>query len=61
MKSVHESTASVGVEKRVWQSPRLQEVGNLRDFVREGNAFGKSGPGADGTTSGNNEAMIPMN
>ena len=43
--------------KPVWRSPRLEEIGNLRDFVREGNAFGKSGPGADGSTSGNDEAM----
>jgi hypothetical protein len=45
--------------KRAWRSPRLEEVGNLRDFVQEGIAMGKSGPGADGTTSGNNEAMNP--
>lgn len=57
MKSVHESTAAVDARKPVWQSPRLQQIGNLRDFVREGNAFGKSGACADGMTSGNNEAM----
>lgn len=45
------------VSKRVWRSPRLEQVGSLRDFVREGNAFGKSGAGVDGGTSGNNESM----
>ena len=48
------------VTKREWRSPRLEQGGSLRDFVREGNAFGKSGPGEDGTTSGNNEAMLMM-
>jgi hypothetical protein len=57
MKAVQESMASTDVRKPVWQSPRLQRIGNLRDFVREGNAYGKSGPCADGSTSGNNEAM----
>lgn len=43
--------------RSAWQRPKLQELGNLRDFVREGNAFGKSGPLCDGGTSGNNESM----
>ena len=57
MKSGYESATSGDARKPVWRSPKLQEIGNLRDFVREGNAFGKSGPCADGMTSGNNEAM----
>jgi hypothetical protein len=43
--------------KRAWQTPTVEELGNLRDFVREGNANGKSTLSADGTTSGNHESM----
>jgi hypothetical protein len=57
MKAKGDVRADAPVSKRAWRSPRLEQVGNLRDFVREGNAFGKSGPGTDGTTSGNNESM----
>jgi len=44
--------------KLAWRSPRLEEIGNLREFVREGNANGKSQASIDGTTSGNNESML---
>lgn len=47
---------NVGTKAR-WQRPQLAQLGNLRDFVREGGANGKSGVMIDGTTSGNNEAM----
>jgi len=60
MKARGEVRAAAGANKREWRSPRLEQVGNLRDFVREGNAFGKSGAGVDGTTSGNNESMPGM-
>lgn len=53
------TAANAPTPKREWHRPRLEQVGNLREFVREGNSFGKSGPGADGMTSGNNEAMNP--
>jgi len=43
--------------RSAWQKPQLQALGNLRDFVREGNAFGKSGALCDGGTSGNDETM----
>ncbi|MGQ0734852.1 MAG: hypothetical protein ACT4QD_14505 [Acidobacteriota bacterium] len=46
--------------KPVWRSPRLEELGNLRDFVRSGNAFGKSGAPADGSSDPGGESM-PMN
>ena len=29
-------------EKRAWHSPKVEALGNLRDFVKSGNAFGKS-------------------
>jgi hypothetical protein len=57
MKSPASVVTSGKGPKPMWRSPKLQEIGNLRDFVREGNAFGKSGACADGNTSGNNEAM----
>ena len=57
MDAKRDVTAEDRVNKRAWRRPRLEQVGSLRDFVREGNAFGKSGPGTDGGTSGNNEAM----
>ena len=60
MKAKGDVRADAPVSKRAWRSPRLEQVGNLRDFVREGNAFGKSGDGLDGTTSGNNESMPGM-
>ncbi len=46
--------------RTAWRTPELKELGNLSDFVRSGNAFGKSGAPADGSSSGNDEAM-PMN
>ena len=58
MKAKDDVRAEERASKREWHSPRLEQVGSLRDFVREGNAFGKSGPGEDGMTSGNNEAMV---
>ncbi|MCC7007769.1 MAG: hypothetical protein IT184_03040 [Acidobacteria bacterium] len=58
MDAKRDDKAETPVSKRAWHSPRLEQLGSLRDFVREGNAFGKSGPGADGMTSGNNEAMM---
>ena len=61
MESRH-GVATRGDEKKpVWRSPRLEEIGNLRNFVREGHAFGKSGVGFDGGTSGSDEAMPQMN
>jgi hypothetical protein len=44
-------------QKPAWHAPTIEELGNLRDFVREGNANGKSTLAADGTTSGNHESM----
>ena len=50
----------VGV-KRTWRRPRLQELGNLRDFVRVGNAFGKSVLENDGNAEAGGESMPQMN
>lgn len=42
---------------RAWRAPRLQELGNLKDFVRVGNASGKSGLQTDGSSAAGNETM----
>jgi hypothetical protein len=53
-------TAPLEVAKPVWRSPKLEELGNLRDFVQAGNAFGKSlGPG-DGSSEPGGEKMDVM-
>jgi hypothetical protein len=46
-----------GNGRRLWLSPKLQELGNLRDFVRTGNANGKSGAFGDGKSMCGGEAM----
>lgn len=46
--------------KPSWRSPELRELGNLRDFVQAGNAFGKSGTPSDGNSDPGGESM-PMN
>jgi hypothetical protein len=43
--------------KPVWQSPKLQELGNIRQFVRTGEAMGKSGTDTDGGSMPGHEAM----
>ena len=48
----HEETA-----KPVWRSPKLEELGNLRDFVQAGNAFGKSNGPSDGGSDPGGEKM----
>ena len=44
-------------EKRSWQTPKLQELGNIRRFVKSGEAKGKSGSDVDGSSKAGNEAM----
>ena len=51
------SAARVTTVKAPWQSPKLQELGNLRSFVQSGNAFGKSGTIADGCSDPAGEKM----
>ena len=43
--------------KPEWRQPSVQELGNLRDFVRSGNAFGKSMLSTDGASMAGNESM----
>lgn len=43
--------------KRAWRSPRLEELGNLREFVRSGQANGKSGAPSDGASMPGGESM----
>jgi hypothetical protein len=45
------------MQRPVWQAPTLQELGNLRQFVRAGNASGKSGTVMDGSSECGGEAM----
>ena len=43
--------------KPEWRSPKLEELGNLRDFVQTGGAFGKSGVTNDGSSEPGGEMM----
>ncbi len=43
--------------KSTWSRPRVTELGNLRDFVRSGQANGKSGAMVDGSSMAGNETM----
>ena len=43
--------------KPVWRTPKLEELGNLRDFVQTGHAYGKSGPANDGSSEPGGEMM----
>ena len=52
-----DSKSRVKGEKRAWHSPKVEELGNLRDFVKTGNAFGKSVLTADGQSMAGNESM----
>ena len=47
----------VPAERPAWQSPRLQELGNIRRFVQTGGANGKSGTQHDGNSKCGGEAM----
>ena len=58
MARIDVTTTERGAEKREWRAPRLQELGNLRDFVQAGHAFGKSGGPADGTSDPGGESMV---
>jgi hypothetical protein len=49
-----------GAQKLAWRSPRLEELGNLRDFVRVGHAFGKSVLTDDGNADAGGESMPQM-
>jgi len=51
-----DSTVCVTAAKPVWESPKLQELGNIRRFVQVGNAFGKSILDMDGNSACGAEA-----
>jgi hypothetical protein len=53
----HMTDSTTGRAKETWTSPKLEELGNLRDFVRTGFAFGKSGTPADGSSDPGGESM----
>ena len=46
-----------GDSRPTWNTPQLQELGNLRNLVRVGNANGKSLLLSDGSSSCGAEAM----
>ena len=48
---------NTGDSRPTWNTPQLQELGNLRTLVRVGNANGKSSTGSDGSAACGNEAM----
>ena len=58
MAHMDDSSTRKGGEKPVWSTPRLEELGNLRDFVRTGNANGKSGAPSDGASMPGGESMV---
>lgn len=49
--------SNVTDRKPEWRQPSVQPLGNLRDFVRTGNAFGKSFETTDGASMAGNESM----
>lgn len=55
MKSADSNRNAEG--RPVWQSPKLQELGNIRRFVRSGEAKGKSNGEGDGNSDAGNEMM----
>jgi len=46
-----------GDSRPMWNTPQLQELGNLRNLVRVGNANGKSRLLSDGNANCGGEAM----
>ena len=48
---------TIASERPEWHSPQLTALGNLRDFVRVGNANGKSKVYMDGGSACGNESM----
>ena len=55
---ITDSKSRVKGEKRAWHSPKVEALGNLRDFVKTGNAFGKSVLTTDGESMAGNESMV---
>jgi hypothetical protein len=57
MKGVDDSASHGHSEKPAWRAPKLQALGNLRNFVQNGN---KSGPFLDSPNDPNPEMMLTM-
>jgi hypothetical protein len=51
------STTPVASTRPVWNTPKLHELGNLRNLVKVGGANGKSGTHMDGNSNCGGEAM----
>lgn len=49
---------SANPTKPAWRAPKVDDLGNLRDFVRTGGANGKSGPNTDGASKPGGEMMF---
>jgi hypothetical protein len=47
--------------RTAWNRPTIEEMGTLRDFVRVGNAFGKSALVNDGNAEAGGESMAMNN
>jgi len=58
--AVNNGPAREPAAKQVWNRPKLDELGNLRDFVRVGHAFGKSVLINDGNADAGGESMAQM-
>jgi hypothetical protein len=52
-----DTTAHGSAEKVNWRRPKLEELGNIRQFVQSGQANGKSHLNEDGSSMAGNEAM----
>ena len=51
------ATGRAAAERTAWKRPKVEELGQLRDFVRVGNAFGKSVLVNDGNSEAGGESM----
>lgn len=50
-------TSPLREDRPEWSNPELKELGNLRDFVRTGHAYGKSVLVTDGNAMAGGESM----
>ena len=55
--AARDSQTRKGTEKPVWHTPRLEELGDIRELVQVGLAKGKSGAAHDGSSAGGPETM----
>jgi len=58
--AVNNGPAREPAARPAWSRPKLDELGNLRDFVRVGHAYGKSVLMDDGNAEAGGESMAQM-